>query len=121
MTKEFGEHLSGTDLENYSLGRIVLPRSAALEQHLLVCSACRADLQAIEPYNFVHYTRDGPFYSRITKLRSGELVARHWGKTIEGGKTFRTRAGAKAYLVRSFARIFPEHVCTRRCGSSSVD
>jgi hypothetical protein len=118
MQEFIDAHQSGEALESYSLGRLPPSGTAALEQHLLVCQRCRAKLNAIEPYNFVHYTRDGPFYSRITKLRTGTLVARHWGRSLEGGKEFRTRKGAKAYLTRTFSRMFPEHTCTARCGAT---
>lgn len=118
MQEDIDDHQSGERLENYSLGRLAPFLTAAFERHLLVCQRCRAKLKAIEPYNFVHYTSDGPFYSRITKLRTGAFIARHWGRSLEGGKEFRTRKGAKAYLVRSFSRMYPEHTCTARCGAT---
>ena len=113
------DHQTAMDLECYSLGKLTLSRLAAFEQHLLICLQCEIALDAIEPYNFIHYTRDGPFYSRITKLSKGTYLARHWGRTLEGGKEFRTCEGAKAYLVRSFFRIFLEHACTGRCGATT--
>jgi hypothetical protein len=109
-------HQSGEDLESYSLGRLPPSRSAAFEQHLLICERCRAKLTAIEPYNFVHYTGDGPFYSRITKLGTGNFLARHWGRSLEGGKEFHTRKGARGYLARTCSQLFPDHTCTARCG-----
>jgi hypothetical protein len=111
-------HQSGEDLERYSLGRLVLRLLPGFEQHQLICQRCREKLTALEPYNFVHYTGDGPFYSRTTKLRTGVFFARHWGRSLEGGKEFRTREGAKAYLVRSFFLLFPEHTCAARCGDT---
>jgi hypothetical protein len=119
MQKDIDDHQSAEDLESYSLGKLAPSRTAAFEQHLLICQGCRARLNAIEPYNFVHYTSDGPFYSRITKLRTGTFLARHWGPSLEGGKEFRTRQGAKAYLARTFSRMFPEHTCTARCGATN--
>ena len=119
MQADIDAHESGEDLESYSLGRLAPSRAAAVERHLLICQRCRAKLNAIEPYNFVHYTSDGPFYSRITKLRTGTFIARHWGRSLEGGKEFRTRKGAKAYLARTFSRMFPEHACTARCGATN--
>ena len=119
MQEDIAGHRSGEDLESYSLGRLAAARTAALERHLLTCPRCRAKLHAIEPYNFVHYTNAGPFYSRITKLRTGMFVARHWGRDLEGGKEFRTHKGAKAYLARTFARLFPEHICTAWCGAAN--
>ncbi len=119
-----GGHRTREDLENYSLGKLGPSSLPGFEQHLLICALCRANLNAIEPYNFVHYISDGPFYSRITKLRTGTFVARHWGRSLEGGQEFRAREGGEAYLVRSFFLLFPEHTCTARCGvtfcSSSV-
>src|ERR1039457_3641197 len=87
-----GELLLGTT-------RSLMP---GFEQHLLICQRCRMELNAIEPCNFIHYTRDGPFYSRITKLPAGTLFARHWGRSLGGGKEFRRREGAKTYLMRTF-------------------
>jgi hypothetical protein len=119
MPEDFDDHQSGEDLESYSLGKLAPSRTAALERHLLTCPQCRTQLQAIEPYNFVHYTNEGPFYSRITKLRTGRYLARHWGSNMEGGKEFRTHRGAKAYLERTFSQMFPEHTCTAWCGVTS--
>ena len=116
--QERGGHQTAEDLESYSLGTLALSLLPGLEQHLLICTRCRDRLSAIEPYNFVHYTRDGPFYSRVTRLRTGTFFARHWGRSLEGGKEFRTRGGAKAYLVRAFPQVFPEHICTARCGAT---
>lgn len=116
MKNRFDDHRTGDDLENYSLGKLSPPRTRPLEEHLLICRQCGAKLKAIEPYNFVHYTGDGPIYSRVTRLRSGVYVARHWGLRLEGGKEFQSRQGAKAYLVRTFSQMFPEHLCTARCG-----
>jgi hypothetical protein len=118
MQEDIADHQSGEDLESYSLRKLAPSRTGTFEQHLLFCQRCRAKLNAIEPYNFVHYTSDGPFYSRITKLRTGTFIARHWGRNLEGGKEFRTRKGAKAYLARTFSRMFPEHTCTARCGAT---
>jgi len=116
MSGDFDDHQSAEDLESYSLGRLVSKQLEILERHLLTCPECRAKLKAIEPYNFVHYTKDGPFYSRITKLHTGIFLARHWGQALEGGREFRTRRAALAYLTRTFLRMFPEHVCSAWCG-----
>jgi hypothetical protein len=113
------DHQTRADLESYSLGKLAPSPTPGFERHLLICPRCRTKLSAIEAYNFVHYTMDGPFYSRITRLRTGMFVARHWGRSLEGGKEFRTREGGEAYLVRSFFLLFPEHACTARCGESS--
>lgn len=116
MPNRFHDHQTGEDLENYSLGKLSRSRVRPLEEHLLICQPCRARLTAIEPYNFVHYTSDGPIHSRVTKLQSGLYAARHWGRRLEGGKQFQTRRGAQAFLIRTFSQMFPEHTCTKRCG-----
>jgi hypothetical protein len=112
------DHQSGEDLENYSLGRLAASRMPEVEQHLLVCEQCRTKLSDIEPYNSVHYTRDGPFYSRVTKLRTGALFARYWGRSLEVGKEFQTHQGARAYPARTFSQMFPHHICTAHCGAT---
>ena len=78
-------------LEEYSLCELAESRVAAVEEQLLVCHFCRARLEAIEPVNFVHFTEDGPVYSRATKLTTGKVMARHWGKDLEGGKVCEPR------------------------------
>jgi hypothetical protein len=70
----------------------------------------------MEPYNFVHLTREGPFYSRVTRLRTGKLFARHWGRNLEAGREFRTQRDARAFTARTFSQMFPEHTCTDLCG-----
>ena len=112
-------HGSEEELESYSMGRLGAFRTAAIEEHLLICRQCTEGLLAIETFSYIHYTRQGPVYSRITKLKSGAFFARHWGRDLDGGKEFRTRSGAKGYLTRSFSQMFPEHVCSSRCGWTS--
>jgi hypothetical protein len=114
------DHWSAETLEEYSLGKLDSSQAALLEEHLLICHQCIAELADIEGFNFIHYTPEGPFYSRVTRLRNGIFFARHWGCELEGGREFRTRGAAKAYLLRSFAQMFPEHICTRRCGSTNA-
>jgi uncharacterized protein YbaR (Trm112 family) len=91
-----------------------------LEQHLLICPQCRTGLSAIEPYNFVHHTHDGLFYCRVTKLRTGRLFARYWSRSLEIGQEFRTHGDAEAYPKRTFSQMFPQHVCTPRCGATDL-
>ncbi len=109
-------HLSDGALEEYSLYKLDESSISALEEHLFVCDFCRARLEAIEPVNFVHYTADGLIFSRVTRLRSGKVMARHWGKELEGGKPFGSVSAGKKYLSESFSHMFPEHECDGRCG-----
>ena len=113
----FRDHAPAKDLERYSLGRLADGRAIKLEEHLLVCEKCRKALDRIEPFNFIHGTDDGPFYARVTCLGTGYFFARHWSRTLQGGKEYRSRQGARNYLLRTFAQMFPEHVCSANCGS----
>ena len=113
-------HPAGDDLENYSRGRLAPTRVPRLEEHLLVCERCRVTLGAIEPFGFVHITSDGPVYLRVTTLRNGRFSARLWGRQLDGAREFRTGRGARGYLVRIFSKMFPEHVCTARCGATGL-
>jgi len=110
------EHISQKSLEEYSLDKMVDASVVKIEEHLLICQFCRARLEAMEPFNYVHFTADGPIYSRITRLATGEVMARHWGKDLRGGKLFRTVSEGKRYLTASFAQMFPEHTCGAKCG-----
>ncbi len=109
-------HLSDASLETYSLTQVDESALSETEEHLLVCDFCRARLEAIEPVNFVHNTVDGPIYSRITRLRSGKVMARHWGNILDGGGLFGSVSAGKRYLNESFSQMFPEHSCNGRCG-----
>jgi hypothetical protein len=109
------EHLSDGALEQYSLDKLAEPSLVPVEEHMLVCDQCRARLEAIEPVSFVHYTADGRFHSRVTRLATGKLMARHWDKDLNGGRTLQSVSAAKQYLNKSFSQMFPEHTCDRRC------
>jgi hypothetical protein len=113
------EHIAAATLEDYSLQELGPEALEAAECHLLICAACQKRLVGIEPFNTVHYTQDGPFYSRITRLRDGSFAARHWGCQIDGGGRYLDLAGACKYLVDSFAQMFPEHACGEACGDAA--
>lgn len=108
-------HISDGVLEQYSLETLAEPR-LSVKKHLLACAYCRTRLEAIEPVNFVHFTEDGPIYSRATKLTTGKVMARHWGKELDGGRLCGSVSVAKAYLKESFSQMFPEHSCEGECG-----
>ena len=110
------EHIETATLEDYSLRRLGPEAVGAVEGHLLVCARCRDWLAGIEPFNSIHYTEDGPFYSRITLLQDGSLWAHHWGCEIDGGGRYRDRADACKYLRDAFEQMFPEHECGDECG-----
>jgi len=110
------DHISEETLEGYSLDQLAEGRAGQIKQHLRACSRCRVALEGIEPFNSVHYTVDGPVYSRVTRLTTGKVMARHWGVDLWGGKDFTNAAAARRFLSRSFAQMFPEHHGGDRCG-----
>jgi len=118
MKRSVTEHIRAATLEGYSLRELATEGMEAAECHLLICAACRERLVGIEPFNTVHYTQDGPFYSRITRLREGSFYARHWGCQIDGGGLYLDPGDACKYLIDSFAQMFPEHNCVEACGDT---
>jgi hypothetical protein len=108
-------HISDRVLEEYSLETLAKSRLAVTE-HLSVCSLCRTRLEAVEPVNTIHFTDDGPIYSRATRLKTGRVMARHWGTELDGGRVCGSVSAAKSHLTQSFFQMFPEHRCEGRCG-----
>ena len=102
-------------LEQYSLDKLDTSLVPAVERHVLACPVCRDRLKAIEPVSFVHVTKDGPVYSRATKLATGRVMARRWGKQMEGIRECVSVAVAKLFLTQSFFQMFPEHRCGSKC------
>jgi hypothetical protein len=114
------EHIGAVTLERYSLGEFgPAALEAMVECHLLICAACGDRLAGIEPFSTVHYTQDGPVYSRITQLRDGSFAARHWGRQMDGGSRYQDLGDARKYLLDSFAQMFPEHKCGEACGGAT--
>jgi hypothetical protein len=120
MQPSENEHIGAAILEAYSLQKLDSEALEATERHLLVCADCCAKLTRIEPFNFVHYTKDGPFHSRVTLMRSGLFFAHHWGCQIDGGGRYPDAVAAGKYLLASFAQMFPEHQCCEDCGCADA-
>ena len=110
------DHAQEKALREYSLGELAQDDIARIEEHLQNCDFCRALLTKLEPINYVHFTADGPVYSRVTRLTTRKVMARHWGKEMDGGMVFTSVSSARRYLSESFAQMFPEHRCDRTCG-----
>ena len=110
------DHIPDGALEEYSLGKLGESIIDEVEEHLRICDYCRTRRQGIEPVNFVHFTEDGPVYSRATRLTTGKVMARHWGKDLNGGRVFGDVSAARRYLNESFSQMFPRHTCDGRCG-----
>ena len=113
-------HLAAATLEDYSLHNLTPKELEAAEHHLLICPTCCERLAGIEPFNVVHCTEEGLFYSRVTRLRNGSFVARHWGCQMDGGRGYPDLASACKYLLESFAQMFPAHRCGEACGGTSL-
>lgn len=112
------EHIGAVTLEGYSLRELGSAAQEAVDGHLLICDSCRARLTKIEPFNTIHVTQDGLFYSRVTHLRDGSFAAHHWGRQFDGGSRFDSLSAACKYLLDSFAAMFPEHKCGEGCGDA---
>jgi len=115
MSGPVGEHIGITTIECYSLEQLGSDDREAVERHLRICAGCRDRLVGVEPFNTIHYTPEGPFYSRITQLRDGSFHARHWGCQIDGGDNYLDLDAARTYLLESFVQMFPEHECGKAC------
>jgi hypothetical protein len=123
-------HIGTTELNVYLSGELACARYWRVQRHLFKCPTCLEKLIEIEasrgpststvemtkPISMVHYTADGPIYS-LAEKRDEVWFARHWGKTLDGGRTLPTVGEANAYLISSFAEMFPEHRCSSRCGA----
>ncbi len=67
------------------------------------------------PIEVVHHTKDGPVRLKVSQAGEDRWVAQISGPTLEGAREFKTLGAANRYLVRTFAAMFPEHRCTKRC------
>ena len=50
MPQSIGKHLDEEAAEQYSLGQLSARKTAAVEQHLLVCGSCREVVTACDSY-----------------------------------------------------------------------
>ncbi len=116
------EHPDDDTLERYCLGGLKGAALATVEKHVLVCESCRrrADsnkrfIQAMRaaateivsvPLNFTHDTDDGLIHLFVRPADGGGWVA-----TSERIGPFETVEEANAYLLRSFRRAYPKHLC----------
>ena len=122
-------HAGEDTLELYAMEKLRGPKLARLEEHLLLCERCRASLaeidesvsafrlaaeESISALAFTHQTTDGPV--RLLAAREGrEWSARFDGPLLEGTARFGSLFGAWRFLQQSFAEMFPEHRCGKRC------
>jgi hypothetical protein len=64
-----------------------------------------------------HSTEEGPVTLEIRKLAESKWSARFYGSRMEGRTEVASPREAHAYLRRSFAEMFPDHLCNEGCGS----
>ena len=51
MSNDINPHIGAEELEDYAMGRIPEEQAGGLEEHLLICDACRQRLQEYDSYN----------------------------------------------------------------------
>jgi hypothetical protein len=127
------QHIDDDSLELYALGRLSEFEVFAIQEHLLICTACRthydeilefastmhaAAWQIVTELIATHHTEDGLIYLYVRPSDSDTWVATIRGESTSGGVTAPTRQGAVSECVEAFRQMFPEHMCTAAC---SVD
>jgi hypothetical protein len=125
-------HPSCDELEAYSLGLSSDTDLEKVEEHLLICERCQNELALTDQYvramkdalaapqrgrrlRSVHITDDGPIFGAMHCGADGKWVVRHWGKQLDGGRICDSVEDANTYLMESFQKMFPEHVCSEQC------
>ena len=131
MADSFQDHVSAEWIERYVAGELAEPALAPGEEHLLVCEACRQGVAEMDVFitlmgseagtaaAFVHSTVEGPLALEIRVLAGSKWFARFSASDLEGQAVLASFRDACAWLRRSFAEMFPEHLCTSGCGPSN--
>jgi hypothetical protein len=127
------QHIDDNSLELYALGRLSEFEVFAIQEHLLICTACRthyreilefastmhaAVRQMVTELIATHDTEDGLIYLYVRPSGSETWVATIRGESESGGVTAPTRHEAVRKCIDAFHQMFPEHICTAAC---SVD
>ncbi len=129
MPDTFHDHLEMDVVERYVFDELAEAELAPAEEHLLVCEMCRQAVSEMDVFApllrpaggagsaaYCHVTADGPVILEIHSMPESTWSAWIHGSGLDG----RTRTGsareACAYLRRSFAEMFPEHLCDEGCG-----
>ncbi len=128
MGDPFRDHPDTEAIERYVSGELAEPELAPVEEHLLVCERCRqavAEMDVFAPLlrpegrgtaAYIHHTKDGPITLEIRSMPESRWFARFSGRRLEGQAVVGSAREACVYLRRSFAEMFPEHLCTEECG-----
>jgi len=102
----------------YVMNRMLRSEIQRYEEHLKQCPRCAelvAATRAVLPVSVVHQTEDGPVHLWASPNKEGDWRARIWGRQLAGARRFATMGETNRHLLDSFARMFPEHVCTTAC------
>ncbi len=129
-------HLTDETLESYELGRLAQSASDAVEDHLLVCEACRTLDEEVRTFIAtarVALRRYSPQVAFWQLHSTGEGLVEIWVEETEPGWTsFRrsrkheigvacaTMAEALRELEDYFRRSFPGHKCGADCMGECV-
>ena len=124
------QHIDDSTLELYVLGRLSEFEVIAIQEHLLICSACQTHYEEILEFSSTmqaavvhmaseliatHDTEDGLIHLYVRPSASDTWVATIRGKSASGGVTARTRQDAVNKCLAAFNEMFVEHVCTAAC------
>ena len=129
MPDSFHDHLEMDVVERYVFEDLAESELAPAEEHLLVCETCRQAVSEMDVFApllrpeagiasaaYQHTTADGPVVLEILSLPDSMWSAWIHGSRLDGRAQMGSPLGACAYLRRSFAEMFPEHLCDEGCG-----
>ena len=129
MPDTFHDHLEMDVVERYVLNELAETELAPAEEHLLVCETCRQAVSEMDVFApllrpadgggsaaYRHATADGPVILEIHSLAESGWSAWIHGSRLDGRAQMGSPREACAYLRRSFAEMFPEHLCDEGCG-----
>src|ERR1700690_469175 len=129
MPDTFHVHLETDVVERYVFNELAEAELAPAEEHLLVCETCRQAVSEMDVFApllrtgdgaesaaFRHATADGPVILEIQSLPESRWSAWIHGSRLDGRARMESAREACAYLRRSFAEMFPEHLGEIGCG-----
>jgi len=107
-----------TSAEAYLTNRMPPHAIRKFDEHIARCPRCAGiveDVRAALPVSLVHGTEDGPVHLWASPDKEGRWKARIWGRQLAGARRFQTLTEANRHLLDSFARMFPDHLCSGGC------
>jgi hypothetical protein len=129
MPDTFHDHLEMEVVERYVFDELAESELAPAEEHLLVCETCRQAVSEMDVFApllrpgagtvsaaYQHATADGAVILEILSLPDSRWSAWIHGSGLDGRAQIGSPREAYAYLRRSFAEMFPEHLCDEGCG-----